>query len=733
MNHTGTGAGPGLAPAGRAGTGRRSARLGERSERSAVTVPTAPQGQSGAAAVALADPRCDRARPSAATAGSATSHRTGTILHPDLEAEQAYIDHAYECLERGRGRATSAPDDGRGRPGGTEQARFEREVIWDTIANRLAQLAPGRRRPSCFGRIDRPSPTTPAARRFYIGRVAVADADQEPVVVDWRAPVAEPFYRATGREPDGPGPPPPLRHPRPHAARHRGRAVRRRARLDARSTADAGITGHGALIAALETARTGRLGDIVATIQGEQDEIIRAPLPGVLVVQGGPGTGKTVVALHRAAYLLYTHRFPLEGQGVLVVGPNRLFLALHRAGAAVARRGRRRAGGARRPRRTTSRVRGRDRGRRRPGQGRPAHGQGARQGRARPRAAAARRPRRRLRPPDPARCTAERSRAHRRRRPPPLPHTTTPAAASSSSEVFAGAGRSRPATPLDADEVARPAPPRPPRCARRSSGCGRCSRPAELLHDLFGSQGAAALGRPAACSPTSEHRRAAPARARVASTRSSGPTTTCRCSTRPAPSSGPRRGPSAAARTTRSAPTATSSSTRPRTSRRCSCACSTRRSLNGSMTVVGDIAQSTGAVGPRRAGTRSSTTCPTAGRPAGPSSPSATASRRRTWRWPPGCCAVAAPDLHAAPLGPRGRRPPPHRRAADAERPRRPVVDAVPRPSSTRSATGNVAVICPASLVDDVGAALDRRRHRARPGHAARASTTRSRSCRSAW
>ena len=87
------------------------------------------------------------------------------------------------------------------------------------------------------------------------------------------------------------------------------------------------VKGQGALIAALETARTGRLTDIVATIQGEQDEIIRAPLPGVLVVQGGPGTGKTVVALHRAAYLLYTHRFPLEGQGVLVVGPNRLFLA----------------------------------------------------------------------------------------------------------------------------------------------------------------------------------------------------------------------------------------------------------------------------------------------------------------------------------------------------------------------------------------------------------------------
>ncbi|HEX7094619.1 MAG TPA: DNA/RNA helicase domain-containing protein, partial [Acidimicrobiales bacterium] len=98
-------------------------------------------------------------------------------------------------------------------------------------------------------------------------------------------------------------------------------------RLDQATDNGLGIRGHGALIAALEANRTGRLSDIVATIQGEQDEIIRSPLPGVLVVQGGPGTGKTVVALHRAAYLLYTHRFPLDGQGVLVVGPNRLFLA----------------------------------------------------------------------------------------------------------------------------------------------------------------------------------------------------------------------------------------------------------------------------------------------------------------------------------------------------------------------------------------------------------------------
>jgi DNA helicase IV len=220
--------------------------------------------------------------------------------------------------------------------GGTEQARFEREVIFDTIAQRLVQLHLGDAT-LVFGRIDTEPPTAApnghgngegvAGRAlgdaYYIGRVAVADPNQEVVVVDWRAPVAEPFYRATGRSPMG-------------LARRRHFATRGPKLLDIEDElfgdralglgADDGISGHGALISALETARSGRLGDIVATIQGEQDEIIRAPMPGLLVVQGGPGTGKTVVALHRAAYLLYTHRFPLEDQGVLVVGPNRLFL-----------------------------------------------------------------------------------------------------------------------------------------------------------------------------------------------------------------------------------------------------------------------------------------------------------------------------------------------------------------------------------------------------------------------
>src|ERR1700712_5476044 len=118
--------------------------------------------------------------------------------HPDVAAEQAYIDRAYECLEASRqaaSRMTSMVEVGRG---GTEQARFERDVIWDTMLQRLSQLQLGDAS-LCFGRIDGVDEPTP----FYIGRLAVSDEHQDPVIVDWRAPVAEPFYRATGRQPMG--------------------------------------------------------------------------------------------------------------------------------------------------------------------------------------------------------------------------------------------------------------------------------------------------------------------------------------------------------------------------------------------------------------------------------------------------------------------------------------------------------------------------------------------------
>jgi DNA helicase IV len=253
-----------------------------------------------------------------------------TQQHPDLADEQAYIDHAYACLDQSRQDAWKLRDLTEAGRGGTFQARYERDVFDEALLKRLTDLDLGDAA-LVFGRIDRRAESPAGVETFHIGRLAVADADHEPVVVDWRAPVAEPFYRATGKEPMG-------------LVRRRHFAVHGRELLGIEDelfgeehlgigsdgtlggSSDTGIRGYSTLIAALERGRTGRLGDIVATIQAEQDQIIRSPQAGVLVVQGGPGTGKTVVALHRAAYLLYTYRFPLEDQGVLVIGPNRVFL-----------------------------------------------------------------------------------------------------------------------------------------------------------------------------------------------------------------------------------------------------------------------------------------------------------------------------------------------------------------------------------------------------------------------
>ena len=261
-----------------------------------------------------------------------------THQHPELETEQAYVDYAYECLEATKTSAWRLRDLHEASLGGTMQARFERNAFDEALIKRLNDLDLGGAS-LVFGRIDRRDEDSLAespdgTESFHIGRLAVADEHAEPVVVDWRAPVAEPFYRATGRDPMG-------------LVRRRHFAVEGRTVLGIEDElfgdghlgvghddglvagTDRGgpeISGYSTLLAALERGRTGSLGDIVATIQSEQDEIIRSPQAGVLVVQGGPGTGKTVVALHRAAYLLYTHRFPLEDQGVLVIGPNRVFL-----------------------------------------------------------------------------------------------------------------------------------------------------------------------------------------------------------------------------------------------------------------------------------------------------------------------------------------------------------------------------------------------------------------------
>ena len=236
----------------------------------------------------------------------------------EVAAEQQYVTAAYARLEAMRAaaeRVRAAYADVRA--GGTHQARLERDIAWDVTQRRLADLEIGES-PLVFGRLDMED-----GGRWYVGRLAVEDDEHTPLVVDWRAPVAEPFYRATAIEPMDV-----VR--RRHLLTRRGREVMG---LDdevfdqqAVETEGLRVAGEGALLAALERNRTGRMSDIVATIQAEQDKAIRADLPGVLVVAGGPGTGKTAVALHRAAYLLYTHRRRLASQGVLLIGPSPVFL-----------------------------------------------------------------------------------------------------------------------------------------------------------------------------------------------------------------------------------------------------------------------------------------------------------------------------------------------------------------------------------------------------------------------
>ena len=241
--------------------------------------------------------------------------------HPELESERAYIENAYRRLDEIKSRLRETLREAYAlERGGTPQSRAERDVIVRATLERLDRLDFGSLA-LCFGRLDRLPEGTGPGERFYIGRLAVADRDMEPLVVDWRAPVAEPFYRATGRDPMG------LALRRHFELRHGELVGIEDEAFDGSGSADGGLVlaGPGALFYAIEQSRTGRMGDIVATIQAEQDEIIRAPLAGVTVVQGGPGTGKTAVALHRAAYLLYTYRNRLERQRVLVVAPSRTF------------------------------------------------------------------------------------------------------------------------------------------------------------------------------------------------------------------------------------------------------------------------------------------------------------------------------------------------------------------------------------------------------------------------
>ncbi|WP_441248386.1 HelD family protein [Kitasatospora sp. McL0602] len=246
------------------------------------------------------------------------SRATDSWRAGELRAENAYVGELYDRLESRREIAAARLRELHlHERGGTIQSRMERDTLESHHTRRLAELYAAEYG-LCFGWIE-----SADGEQRYIGRIALADDDHEPLLTDWRAAAAEPFYRAT---PAAPGGVVGRRH-----LRSKGRKVVDfdddafgLSALEGRDSSE--LSGETALLASLTAARTGRMGDIVSTIQAEQDRVIRSELGGVLVVQGGPGTGKTVVALHRAAYLLYTHRERLAKRGVLVIGPNTTFL-----------------------------------------------------------------------------------------------------------------------------------------------------------------------------------------------------------------------------------------------------------------------------------------------------------------------------------------------------------------------------------------------------------------------
>jgi DNA helicase IV len=239
------------------------------------------------------------------------------VVSSELERERDYVGGLYSRLDALRDDArTQLEGVQRGSVGGTHQARSERDAFARLYEDRITQLDEVEDR-LAFGRLELDD-----GEHRYIGRIGLRDADQQPILLDWRVPQASAFYRATAATPLG-----------TRARRHLTTQGRRVVRIedevfdsDLLNDENTELQGEGALLAALRAERTGRMTDIVATIQSEQDQIIRSEIAGVLVVQGGPGTGKTAVALHRAAYLLYSHRDRLRTSGVLIVGPSPSFL-----------------------------------------------------------------------------------------------------------------------------------------------------------------------------------------------------------------------------------------------------------------------------------------------------------------------------------------------------------------------------------------------------------------------
>ncbi|HXD27387.1 MAG TPA: UvrD-helicase domain-containing protein [Arthrobacter sp.] len=241
---------------------------------------------------------------------------------PELERERAYVSRLYRRLDALRAEKTEQL--ARVRRGGAQgslQNISERDSFANLYEDRLAQLNAVEDR-LVFGRLDLEGPGGNGdAPSHYIGRIGMTDEDQTRLLVDWRAPEAGAFYQATAFERHG------VRRRRHLILKGRNVVALEDDVLDPELLAEGtSHQGEGALLAALSSRRTGHMADIVSTIQAEQDRIIRSPLPGVLVVQGGPGTGKTAVALHRAAFLLYEHRERLKSAGVLLVGPSTAFM-----------------------------------------------------------------------------------------------------------------------------------------------------------------------------------------------------------------------------------------------------------------------------------------------------------------------------------------------------------------------------------------------------------------------
>ena len=253
-----------------------------------------------------------------------TDVQASSTVERELAIEQAHVDLVYARLAEATRSAEQVAKAGRDlfRSDRESYLReeygtglYERDVFAFQAAKRLAVLD-AEHEGLVFGRLDR----TDGEIR-YVGRIGVRDVDYEPLVVDWRAPAAEPFYRATPSEP--------MQVVRRRVLRCQGERVVgiEDDLLDAANAdGELAVIGEGALMASLSRARGHTMRDIVATIQTEQDEAIRAPYQGFTMISGGPGTGKTVVALHRAAYLLYSHRRRFESGGVLVVGPSRIFM-----------------------------------------------------------------------------------------------------------------------------------------------------------------------------------------------------------------------------------------------------------------------------------------------------------------------------------------------------------------------------------------------------------------------